>query len=70
MDDIVNMARKVDESKVNLDLNNDGDMDDIILNKEINEKFAPGRPWWGGKMISKKIQKKCNFDTSIRFYFA
>ncbi|WP_428740022.1 hypothetical protein [Sulfurimonas sp.] len=52
MDDIVNMARKVDESKVNMDLNNDGDMDDIIFNEEINEEFAPGRPWWG-EMISK-----------------
>jgi len=48
MDDIVNMANIVDENEYQVDLNNDGDMNDIIQYSSPNSDyyFSPGRPWW------------------------
>ncbi|MGV0967432.1 hypothetical protein [Empedobacter falsenii] len=59
----------INEEEYDYDFNRDGDKDDDINLKEvdskgkpiydINEKFAPGRPWWGEMVASRlKINAK------------
>jgi len=47
-------SKQFNEKQYQADLNQDGDMNDIVTTKDIpnlDYYFAPGRPWWG-EMIS------------------
>lgn len=55
-------VKSFNEKEYKADLNQDGDMEDILKISEIESSFyfAPGRPWWGevlGNTLSKNVSE-------------